>query len=66
MAKYRPSNGTEGMEFESKWCDRCALNTEDCSIIFLSMAFDIEDVEYPDELQTTDQGPVCTAFITKD
>lgn len=24
--QYLPSNGTEGMEFESLWCDRCARN----------------------------------------
>jgi len=76
--KYRPSNGTEGDCFFSAWCRHCARDAamregsdldqcddnERCEIIGNSMAFDINDPEYPIEWQYGKDGqPCCTAFI---
>ena len=65
--KYRPSNGTEGDLFMSSFCHNCANDiNEYCSIIDYSMAFDIEDDEYPKELIiSTDGQPRCT-FVPND
>lgn len=64
MKKYRPSNGTEGIDFMGRFCDRCKKDINcDCPIIAATMAFRIADPEYPEEWQYVEQGrPVCTAF----
>lgn len=66
---YRPSNGTEGEMFMSRWCARCAkdnLNPDTgeggCEIIANAFAFDIADAEYPREWRYVDGEPVCAAF----
>lgn len=69
---YRPSNGSEGMWFEDKWCNRCAREAkfrEDqcaenaCSIVQAAFMYDEDDPEYPKEWITDEEGnPRCTAF----
>lgn len=67
---YRPANGTEGHEFQARWCDRCKHDEafragagDSCPIIANSMVFGAGDPEYPAELAYDDRGdPKCTAF----
>lgn len=63
--KYQPSNGTEGEVFMSHFCFRCERDKDhDCEILCRSMAFSVEDAEYPIEWQYGADGqPKCTAFI---
>ncbi|MDB5777549.1 MAG: hypothetical protein JWP38_3682 [Herbaspirillum sp.] len=76
--KYQPSNGTEGEIFFSSWCSECARDksmregadidecddSERCDIIGKTMAYYVEDEEYPKEWQYGKDGqPCCTAFI---
>lgn len=57
MRKYRPSNGTEGMIFMDKFCD----------IISNTMAYDINDPEYPKEwIYNEKNEPVCTKWVKWD
>lgn len=66
--KYRPSNGSEGEWFMSKFCDRCVYDRRDdddggCNIILRTMIHDVDDAEYPKEWTRNDKGePVCTKF----
>ena len=66
---YRPSNGTEGDMFMSKFCDKCAkcnMHDDDkdpCKILGASMMYNISDPEYPKEWIEDENGPKCTAFI---
>ena len=61
---YRPSNGSEGEWFMSRWCDRCVKDSEakPCRILGRTMAFDTRDKEYPGEWIEDGNGPKCTAF----
>lgn len=76
--KYQPSNGTEGDCFFSGWCRRCQRDkamregadydecddNEICRIPARTMAFNVEDDEYPNEWQYGQDGqPCCTAFV---
>lgn len=73
--RYQPSNGTEGESFICHWCGNCARsgapNRPDdaghelmgCSITGMTMAFDVDDPEYPKEWVYGADGPMCTAFI---
>jgi hypothetical protein len=76
--KYRPSNGTEGEIFMGCWCCQCARDkamsegcvfdecddNERCDIIANTMAFNVEDDEYPKEWTYGQDGqPCCTAFV---
>lgn len=72
---YRPSNGTEGMIFEEKFCNRCKLQADDtlaedrgyCEILTNSMLYEIGDPEYPKEWVYNDEGwGRCTAFQPKE
>lgn len=75
VEKYRPSNGTEGDGFIGHWCGNCARSglpgkPDDaghelmgCSITGRTMAYDIDDPEYPSEWQRTASGAICTAFV---
>ena len=69
-AKYRPSNGTEGEMFMERWCYRCTKDDQQnvfCPIIAKTMAFDVDNPEYPSEWQYNPQGqPICTAFEESD
>jgi hypothetical protein len=63
---YRPSNGSEGMIFEGRWCDRCAKDDpeEGCGIMLRAMLHEIHEPEYPREWVQGSKGenPHCTAF----
>lgn len=72
MKKYKPSNGTEGAMFTSKFCERCKnekfihTNSEKdrkCQIFSKTLITDVTDEEYPTQWQYgTDGRPTCTAF----
>ena len=71
---YRPSNGTEGMWFMSRFCDHCqheaafradADGSNSCRIVALTMALDVHHPDYPREWIETVNGPTCTAFLAE-
>ncbi len=68
--KYQPSNGTEGMEFYSQWCDSCENegDVEDglgCGILARTMILSISDENYPEEWCYDEHGvPCCTRYNT--
>ena len=64
IKKYRPSSGTEGMIFNSHFCERCKKDQdlEPCEIIFLAMSYDVDEPEYPKEWIIKNNKPMCTAF----
>jgi len=65
---YRPSNGTEGMIFQSAWCDNChfdgdAEQGKGCMLLAKTMVYDIDDPEYPKEWVQNEEGEArCTKF----
>ena len=66
---YRPSNGTEGMIFEAKFCEQCSKmqpgddDAEPCMIYGNAMFNSIGDPDYPAEWKYDGEGrPVCTSF----
>jgi len=69
---YRPSNSTEGCEFEAKFCDRCEYNSEDqrdemaecCLILANALAYSIGEPHFPAEWVSDANGdnPRCTRF----
>lgn len=70
---YRPSNGTEGECFMGQWCAHCerdkasrepgAFPGDGCEIIANTMAYSIDDPNYPKEWRCDGpSGPRCTAF----
>ena len=65
---YRPSNGTEGEMFQEQFCHRCRRDQDEddpCTILTETMAFSIDDAEYPTEwVYDKDGTPCCTAFTT--
>lgn len=70
---YRPSNGTEGCDFEARFCDRCARDAafresdgaeDGCPLIANAFAFEIGHPDYPKEWIEDEHGPRCTAFTT--
>lgn len=64
---YRPSSGTEGEYFRGRLCANCRKDTKNnpCRIIFLTMAYDVEDKKYPKQWVYMDDGVTCTAFDDK-
>jgi len=66
---YRPSNGTEGDMFQKKFCEKCVYDDYEngpCDILGDSMAFDLDDKEYPKEWIHDKNGcPTCTKFEVK-
>lgn len=74
---YRPGNGTEGEMFQEQWCNRCARDAafrngkpeHGCRILAATMAFEVDDPEYPREWirEANDSewpGTArCTAFV---
>ncbi|WP_430391109.1 hypothetical protein [Dyella sp. 20L07] len=62
---YRPSNGTEGASFICSWCDICERDkNQDCEILDRTMAYRLNEPEYPREWRFDDLGqPQCTAFV---
>ena len=71
-SSYRPSNGTEGMFFEDKFCSNCIHekychtgdeNDLQCKILINAFMYDQRDKEYPKEWVYDANGqPTCTAF----
>ena len=67
---YRPSNGTEGIIFGTKFCNKCKHDnyTDEnpeggCQILLMTMCFRVDEEGYPKEWVTDDaEGPRCTAF----
>ena len=78
--KWRPSNGTEGDYFFSRWCCQCERDKslssdkdfddcdegERCEIINRTFLHDVDHPEYPVEWQYGKDGqPCCIAFCAK-
>lgn len=63
---YRPSNGTEGEMFMSRFCYRCQHDEDEeepCPILTMTFALPIEDPDYPKEwVHDRNGNPDCTAF----
>lgn len=64
---YRPSNGSEGEWFMSRWCERCVkdMPSKPCRIIGRTMALSVGEKGYPREWIEDDDGPRCTAFADR-
>lgn len=64
---YRPANGTDGMIFEARFCDRCVHDeNQDCDIHDRALLYDITEAQYPVEWQYDEDGdPVCVKFATE-
>jgi hypothetical protein len=67
---YRPSNGTEGEMFMSRWCDRCALDEGrggTCDRVMRAMAYKPNEIAYPREwrIRWLERGfeAWCEAFV---
>jgi len=66
--KYRPSNATEGDSFRYSFCEKCCKDKPEqenyCDILTNTMAYQVEDENYPSEWIYNDDGnPICTAFV---
>ena len=73
---YRPSNGTEGMMFDDRFCDRCKRDAkyrrtgdgaDGCRILLYVGAYQVHEPQYPKEWVVNLHDPVgltarCTAF----
>lgn len=69
MKPYQPSNGTEGSSFIDTYCMKCMHCDPDpegkkqCMILCNSMAYDINDPEYPNEWIYDEQDKSkCTKY----
>jgi hypothetical protein len=73
MKPYRPSNGTEGENFTTKFCEKCCnsgIDPEDaegfitCRIHYKTLCFDADDTRYPKQWVEEDDGknPQCLQF----
>lgn len=63
--KYRPSNGSEGVWFTERFCDKCIYNFDvGCPILIGSMLYEIDDIKYPNQL-VLDPDPNCISFVEK-
>ena len=68
IRKYRPSNGTEGHGFMSRFCEQCArddggIGEVVCEIIGDTMAYEVDEPEYPAAwCYDKDGAPCCTEF----
>ncbi len=66
---YKPSNGTEGMVFETRFCDRCKKGGGDCLIFANALIYEITEDEYPAEWIMDEgdyQSARCTAFTERE
>ena len=67
---YRPGSGTEGADFQGRFCKRCTKDSEDdfCPILGNAMILLADHPDYPPEWIEDDDGieeidgPRCTAF----
>lgn len=68
IKKYRPSNGTEGLGFMSRFCEQCSrddggIGEVVCEIIGDTMCYDVDEPEYPAAWTYDSNGaPCCTEF----
>ena len=66
MKKYRPSNGAEGEHFMAQYCEVCQKDDLEndiiCPIIGRTMAYDVDDPQYPSEWVRDGDEVKCTAF----
>lgn len=53
---YRPSNGTEGESFMSRWCYRC-IKENNCTILTGALFG-----KQPKQWRRGSGGPLCTSF----
>lgn len=71
IEKYRPSNGTEGAGFMSRFCEQCrnddsGVGETVCEIIGDTMFYDVDEPEYPDAWRYDAQGcPTCVKFSAR-
>jgi hypothetical protein len=69
---YRPSTGTEGMDFECKFCNNCMHQNPDpnskrhCDILMRAFWYNIGEEKYPREWQYKNDQGTCTAFTKWD
>jgi hypothetical protein len=72
---YRPSNGTEGLDFQEEFCDRCRRDAEyrrteagrdSCPIVSAALTYLPEHPSYPVEWVQDESGARCTAFEPMD
>lgn len=70
---FHPSSGTEGIMFESEFCDKCwrdskyreTLEGDDgCIILAFAMMREPRDDDYPSQWTHDKEGkPTCTGFV---
>lgn len=67
---YCPSNGTEGMVFESKFCDHCIHENAElqkyCDLATNAHFFHPTEREFPIEWVRSGNGPSCTSYVQWD
>jgi len=72
VKKYYPSNGTEGVAFMDRFCDRCVYDKHyqdtkeagtGCYILRNSMVYDQKDTHYPTQWRVIEGSPTCTEFL---
>lgn len=64
---YRPSCGSEGADFQARFCAYCVHDQDweqgnGCPIILDTMLYEVDDPDYPSQWIWGDNGPECTAF----
>ena len=70
--KYRPSNGTEGDIFMSRFCGCCIkhpINSDakrQCRILLKTFAYDLDDPKYPPQWLYKNGRPLCISFKDRD
>ncbi len=72
--KYRPSSGSEGLDFEAQFCWVCQREatfretqdgTDACPIVRAAFMFEVTDKEYPTQWIEDESGPRCIEFESK-
>lgn len=70
--KYRPSTGTEALEFKEKFCSQCKRECQPhpdwmvghCQILVRSVIYETWNATYPRELVLDRKGsPTCKRFV---
>lgn len=68
-AAYRPSNGSEGSDFEGIFCDRCSKNDDDaeryCPILTAAYVYNKDEEGFPSEWVWCEGYPICTAYAPR-